>query len=65
MFHAYFNRGIIINQNARQIWPMRRRRHQAVDYFDWNDAIEHRLRLRDIQLNVMNERNGAPPPYEY
>ena len=45
---------------------MRRRRHQGVDDFDWNDAIEHRLRLRDIQLNVMNERNhGASPPYEY
>ena len=45
---------------------MRRRHHQAFDDFDWNDAIEHRLRLRDIQLNVMNERNhGAPPPYEY
>ena len=62
-----------MNQNARQFWPMRRRRQQAVNIFeddlDWNDRIEQRLRLRRVNLNVINERNvdgnEAPPPYEY
>ena len=53
---------------------MRRRRQQPLDIFDndldfdWNDRIEHRLRLR--RVNVINERNIInpeipPPPYQF
>ena len=73
LLYRYGQRVLAIN-NRIQFWPMRRRHQQPLDIFDndldfdWNDRIEHRLRLR--RVNVINERNIInpeipPPPYQF